>query len=586
MNLVFGTAFRATSERCAAEEITQNVFIALARKALWLQREGSLAAWLHRATLMEARQWWRSESRRRAREQAAAELETTMKTTPHAEHGMVALLDEALLELREPDRQAVLLRHFEARTHREIGTILGIGEDAARKRVDKAMSQLAAFFRKRGFAGGSATTIAAAMAGASEPPSVNLAGAAAAAGLASAGRQAPGWLVKLAGVSRAKLASLCLLVLLAPPAWQQTRLLSLRAEHRRMEASLELLGSQRTAVREEIAQVQRLTEDALAQSDMARSRMAADSASETSGVDRRWFLWDEKSDYVRVPKAVLGRINFGGIEDRWGLDTGTRGTMDKEGDRVSPTVLGVLGLTADEQSRVQDAFRRHLEAYRKWVESNSYLADFSHSPAASLVLPNGLPATNILKLSQDTRVWVVPSVPTSVEWREQFRQELSLIMGDERTDILLGMARDDGSLDAVIKKFGAQETLVVATPNPDGGFWLSQNSSGTWLFNTPASFSEALHPTPWDPFDEAAARQEILGLIEQRRAQFPGEEIPPFENILEQHRRDWRLQQSVAHPSVIQQVLGRALPEPLALYLQQWHTDHPHVKDSPGAQSK
>src|SRR4051812_18827390 len=79
-DLVFGAALRRTGDPGAAEEIAQNVFVALARKATWLQSQVSLAGWLHRSTLWEARQWWRGESRRRRREEAAAAQETTMKT--------------------------------------------------------------------------------------------------------------------------------------------------------------------------------------------------------------------------------------------------------------------------------------------------------------------------------------------------------------------------------------------------------------------------------------------------------------------------------------------------------------------------
>src|SRR5436190_14820644 len=78
-NLVFATASRGVSDAVAAQEVTQSVFIALARKAATLRREPSIAAWLHKTTLLEVRQWLRGEMRRRKREQTAAELGTTMK---------------------------------------------------------------------------------------------------------------------------------------------------------------------------------------------------------------------------------------------------------------------------------------------------------------------------------------------------------------------------------------------------------------------------------------------------------------------------------------------------------------------------
>ena len=62
------------------------------------------------------------------------------------------LLDEALLKLREPDRQAVILHFMEGQTFQEVGSALGIGEDTTRKRVHRCLDQLTQFFRRRGFA--------------------------------------------------------------------------------------------------------------------------------------------------------------------------------------------------------------------------------------------------------------------------------------------------------------------------------------------------------------------------------------------------------------------------------------------------
>jgi RNA polymerase sigma factor (sigma-70 family) len=186
VNLVFGTARRRLADEETARELTQNVFATLARKAAWLLGETSLAAWLHRATVLETRQWWRGELRRRHREQTASELATHMhsQNEPSLLNAMTPLLDEGLMNLREADRQALILRFFENRTHREIGAILGTGEDAARKRVDKALEQLTAFFRRQGYAVPSAAiTVAALEAGGSIAP-VGLAAAAAQAALA------------------------------------------------------------------------------------------------------------------------------------------------------------------------------------------------------------------------------------------------------------------------------------------------------------------------------------------------------------------------------------------------------------------
>ena len=80
LNLVFGTALRILGDRTAAEEVSQNVFISLARKAATIRTGTGLAGWLHRAALLEARLRQRTDLRRLSREDHAAQLGTTMPT--------------------------------------------------------------------------------------------------------------------------------------------------------------------------------------------------------------------------------------------------------------------------------------------------------------------------------------------------------------------------------------------------------------------------------------------------------------------------------------------------------------------------
>jgi DNA-directed RNA polymerase specialized sigma24 family protein len=79
LDVVFATALRGLSDTRAAQEITQNVFITLARKAAWLGGETSVVGWLHKTAPFEVRCWWRSELRRQRREQTAVERGTIMK---------------------------------------------------------------------------------------------------------------------------------------------------------------------------------------------------------------------------------------------------------------------------------------------------------------------------------------------------------------------------------------------------------------------------------------------------------------------------------------------------------------------------
>src|SRR5690348_12590846 len=94
IDLVFATALRRVDDAGGAEEISQNVFQALARKAWQFAPDDSLPAWLHKTALLESKSWLRGELRRRRREQTAAELGTTMKTPEEqpAFHALLPLL--------------------------------------------------------------------------------------------------------------------------------------------------------------------------------------------------------------------------------------------------------------------------------------------------------------------------------------------------------------------------------------------------------------------------------------------------------------------------------------------------------------
>ena len=152
VNLVFATALRQVGDAGAAEEITQNVFVTLAQAAGKLGSHPTIAGWLHQTALNKSREWLRSELRRRRREQVAVNLELARTEGDSVWASLVPLLDEALLELHEPDRLAVILHFMEGQTFHEVGSALGIGEDTARKRVNRCLEQLAHFFRRRGFA--------------------------------------------------------------------------------------------------------------------------------------------------------------------------------------------------------------------------------------------------------------------------------------------------------------------------------------------------------------------------------------------------------------------------------------------------
>ena len=148
VNLVYSAALRQVRAPQLAEEIAQSVFADLARDAGKLQPGTILTAWLYAVTRRTAIDVIRKESRRRLREQIAVEMHNMNATANDWTH-IEPLLDDAMAALDETDRSAILLRYFENKNLREVGEALGASEDAAQKRVSRAVERLREFFSKR-----------------------------------------------------------------------------------------------------------------------------------------------------------------------------------------------------------------------------------------------------------------------------------------------------------------------------------------------------------------------------------------------------------------------------------------------------
>jgi RNA polymerase sigma factor (sigma-70 family) len=153
LNLVYSAALRQVRLPQLAEEIAQSVFADLARNAGKLNSETILTAWLYSVTRRTAIDVIRKESRRQLREQIAVEM-NNMNATANDWTQIEPLLDDAMAALDETDRSAILLRYFENKNLREVGESLKISDDAAQKRVSRAVERLREFFSKQKIAVG------------------------------------------------------------------------------------------------------------------------------------------------------------------------------------------------------------------------------------------------------------------------------------------------------------------------------------------------------------------------------------------------------------------------------------------------
>jgi RNA polymerase sigma factor (sigma-70 family) len=152
VGFVYAAALRQARNPHRAEDVTQVVFTALARKAGALCRRKELVGWLHTSVHYAAIDMVRKEARREAREREAHMIR---ETSGHSENAvdwekLDPVLDAALQDLGEADRSAILLRFFKNHSFAETGAALRVTEEAVRKRVDRALEKLRPLLARRG----------------------------------------------------------------------------------------------------------------------------------------------------------------------------------------------------------------------------------------------------------------------------------------------------------------------------------------------------------------------------------------------------------------------------------------------------
>ena len=360
VNLVFATAFRQTGDSGWAEEITQNVFVALARKAPRLAGFETLAGWLHRTAVLEAKCRIRAELRRRRREEVAADLAEIRTPGRDPVEDLVSLLDEALMGLRETDRVALMLRFLEERSLRDVGAALGIPEEAARKRVSRALERVTGFFRQRGFAL-PATGGAAVLGQAVHAAPLGLAPAVTSAGLAAGGAATGIHLVFLSLMSLTKVqtTALCLACVALPLAWQGRVQAEARRDRETAAGSLRDESELHRTVMDEVRRVTDARVAALSAAAAARERLARRDAARANepNPSSRPYRWSDDSPLARIPKELLRQVSVAAMEGR--------------SAELTPEIESALLLTETERIAVRSALERALAAYHRALEKAS-----------------------------------------------------------------------------------------------------------------------------------------------------------------------------------------------------------------------
>lgn len=395
VDLVFAAAFRQVYDRGIAEEITQEVFATLARKAPRLAGHETLAGWLHRTAVLAAKARIRTELRRRRRETESAILEPSTPDASAFVDELTPLLDEALLGLRESDRTAVILRYFEERSLRDIGETLGVDEDTARKRVTRALARLGDFFKSRGIripAGGGAAVFANAL----HAAPTGLKASVVTAGLA-AGKPATGaglLLLHLMALKKTQLAALGVLLVAGSLAWQHAALARARTELQEQWAAYPALLDTPT----------RATPKA------SNTREPGASAVRPSA-----YRWDDQSPYARIPKELLAQIPVSGV-------SGRRGVLTSE-------IRSLLRLDPVETRGVQGAIDRFLSGYQALLQESAHRVESTTDELQR-------------RPTEDVRTWEVTGLQKKFgPLRDALLQDFDGLLGTDRARLLLQSLR-------------------------------------------------------------------------------------------------------------------------------------------------
>lgn len=503
VDLVFATAFRQLGDRGSAEEVTQNVFVALARKAPRLAGRETLAGWLHRTTVLECKARIRSELRRRQRESVAAELATIQAVGATPAEILTPLLDEGLLGLSDPDREALMLRFWQDRNLRDIGATLGVTEEAARKRVSRALERLTQFFKNHGFAVPSGAGCASLLTQAGQAAPAALADAVAAHALGAAG-SAGGlstFVFKLMALSKTQTTLVCALLAALPLAYQWRAESRLARERSFAEAQFATARGRLTSLEAELAGARADWSRSRAETIRQEARAALLAAQREGRARRPEYRWNDGSPLVRVPKALLERLDIPAVR-------GVNGDLSFQ-------IKEALQMTAHEEQAVQEAVRRLLGGYYALQAMHMKPVEPTESELQGMT-PN------------EVRVFALEDINSPFgELRAEFFAELEPILGTDRARLFrqnlrgwMPLSDHYGGLNSGLAIVPFKHRVRMLKPDPGSGVipWgmSVDQHGGIFLSHEPGQITRLFH----------AYIQDWISLATQPRPEPGPQEVP------------------------------------------------------------
>ncbi len=415
IDFVYSAALRMVRDTHLAEDVTQAVFLALAENTRQLTEHPVLSGWLHRTAQNLAANAVRSDVRRRAREQEAATMNELFSTEPDATWEHIAPhLDSAIGDLSDTDRDAVLLRYFQRKSAHEIAKILGLSDEAAQKRVSRAVERLREYFSKSGIAIGSGGLVALLSINAVQSAPMALSGtisAAAAVGVAvkTTGTMAAGKTLIMTTTQKALIAT-ALAAALATGVYELAQNSRLQNDLQRVEQKLKPLAEQNEQLRRERDGMQKqllsaqqdaeqgkrqISELPKLRGDVARLRASERELAELRGADAETTAQREmKSWLIRVdqlkkrleenPDQKIPELQFVTEQD-W-LDAARRKFKTDKDIRGALSQLRRSGESAF-ANMLDSALRKYLEANNgKFPNEVSALQNYFKPPIDAALL--------------------------------------------------------------------------------------------------------------------------------------------------------------------------------------------------------